>query len=202
MIAWLISQLERGQELIKGAPGLVIALLIVGFLVGRYFLHERMNVLEERLKAKDEQIAEYRQRLHLAPVGQTSYSRLTNAELKQVALRVISGAREFFIREDEEQRRILFAKQSAMIAAKSEDERRQIWNRQTDEITQTFFQQISDYDGKFKVDTILLRDELLARLPKEARNDRVYRRYEHPVNPLGMKEVIDDLERMAKLLPS
>jgi hypothetical protein len=51
------------------------------------------------------------------------------------------------------------------------------------------------------VDTILIRDELLSRLPKDERGNDVHILYEHPTNLLGMEEVASDLEGLAKLLP-
>lgn len=63
------------------------------------------------------------------------------------------------------------------------------------------FRQSPEYDKRFKVETIVLRDELLTRLPNESKNEQGYARYEHPVNPIGMGMVADDLERLAKLLP-
>jgi hypothetical protein len=58
----------------------------------------------------------------------------------------------------------------------------------------------SEYDAKFKVTAIVLRDELLTRVKRPQPDGPEAHMYEHPTNPIGMGIVADDLERLALLL--
>ena len=54
-----------------------------------------------------------------------------------------------------------------------------------------------------KIDAILIRSELERRLPRallDNRSGHVEHIYEHPTNPLGLTDVADDLEILAKSL--
>lgn len=201
----LVELVAKEWQTLKEAPITFLLVLIFAAFAGayaaRWLYAERIEVLQQRLSAKDDQLAEYRERLHLAPAGQTAYSQLTNGELKQRALRLIGNIREFLERTGEEDRKVTFAQFAAMSMAKSEEEKNQLWHRQTEEMSRRSFQRSADYDRQFKVEAILLRDEILSRLPPTARDDRKFGLYEHPTNPIGMGMVADDLERLARSLP-
>ena len=198
---WIFSQIERGWTMIKDAPVLAVALLVLGFLGGIYFRNERISVMDERLKGKDDQLSDYRERLHLIPIAGTSYSRLTNNELRQKTLAVVSRTREFLLRADQQDRAMSDREFSDFVSAKSEDEKKQIWLRNAASGSQRSVQISFEYEKEFKTDSILLRDELLSRLPKGLRDDRAYSMYEHPINSIARHLAVDDLERMAKVLP-
>jgi hypothetical protein len=87
-----------------------------------------------------------------------------------------------------------------MVSAKTEEEKQKLWHHFTSSSSQRNLQRNVQYNSKFKVDSILLRDELLSRLPQGSKEERAYNLYEHPTNPIGMEMVIVDLERMTKLL--
>jgi len=63
------------------------------------------------------------------------------------------------------------------------------------------------YDKQLKVDAILIRTEIRARLNAQGIKDDGARpmmgdfAYERPTNPLGYREVASDLKRISKLLP-
>jgi len=61
---------------------------------------------------------------------------------------------------------------------------------------------MDDWTRRFKVRSIVLRDELLKHQPADAvrPDDYRMRTYDHPTNYFGITEVIDDIERMALLL--
>lgn len=207
-----IQFIKRNWQTFKSAwLAFIIVLLvggIVGYLIGRWkyqrivqIKNERIAQKDDQLVAKDDLIAEYRERLHLTPTTDTSYSRLTNNELKQKALEVVSQTRDFLRERNERDTRLRDSEWEEMFAAKSEEEKHRIWNKFVTITMESSQKLISDYKEKFKVDTILLRDELLSRLPKDARDDNSYSMYEHPINPIGMEIVATDLERLAKSLP-
>ena len=58
-------------------------------------LRERLDSMKERLEAKDGQLDEYRERLHLVPAAGSEFSRLTHSELKERALTVVRDLRQW-----------------------------------------------------------------------------------------------------------
>ncbi|PKK81935.1 MAG: hypothetical protein CVT49_16340 [candidate division Zixibacteria bacterium HGW-Zixibacteria-1] len=75
------------------------------------------------------------------------------------------------------------------------------WEEYTKAMSQHYNENMNNYNRNFKVETIIFRDEILSRLRNLniARNQ--YADYESPVNPIGIGFVVDDLEKLAKLLP-
>ncbi len=55
----------------------------------------------------------------------------------------------------------------------------------------------ASFFAEFKANAIVLRDELLSRLPRHARDNRWFSSYEHARDPAQMSVVADDLERLA-----
>ncbi len=155
----------------------------------------------QRLEYKEGQLAEYRERLKLLPTDQTSYSRLANKELRERATNLVANVRQFLRQWSEQDLVSMFSQQAAMSGAKTEEERNRVWQNQTKDMMLKSSRRNAEYDKRFKVETIVLRDELLSRLPTESKNEHAYSMYEHPTNPIGMGMVADDLERLAKLLP-
>lgn len=83
--------------------------------------------------------------------------------------------------------------------AKTEEERNRLWQENTNESMRHSLARNSEYDRRFKGDSIVLRDELAARLHISP-DKRTASLYEHPTNPIGMEMVAADLEVMAKRL--
>lgn len=198
---------------ISSAPITFILLLITSFGAAFYIanwryegivesLKERIELFKERLEAKDGQLGEYRERLHLLPTTETTYSRFTNAELKQKTLDVVGRIRELLNSRNEKQHDLIFPIEPKNYQNMSEEESHKLWQRKTNALVKEIAETIAIYVRDFKVDTILLRDELLSRLPNSAKNERQYRTYEYPTNPIGIGIVADDLERLSKSLPS
>ena len=156
--------------------------------------------LRANLQFKEGIIAEYRERLGLISAKGSEVSRMTHAELKDKALSLVSEMRDFLERYQKRSQMVYDNEWTAMIRASTEEEKRKLWDKFTSVSSRVSNNQKAEYDRQFKVDTIILRDELLSRLPKEAKNDRSHIMYEHPTNPIGMGMVADDLEGLAKLL--
>ncbi len=134
-----------------------------------------------------------------SPVKQTAYSRLDNRGLNSEVTNLVLKMNLYL-----EQKKNQDAKQSEffrqqMREAKTEQEKKLVMEAETHN-TVTMPSIDFEYDGKFKSDAVLLRDELLSRLPKDANKDRNYL-YEHPGNTIGLQKIIDDLEMLAKRLP-
>lgn len=161
---------------------------------------ERIEALRERLTAKDELLDEYRERLNLVPSSGNRFSRLTHRELQEQALRFVENLRHWFANSQAETRRIAEQQWHAMSRAQTEEEKHRLWQAHSSTHTDGLFTLMREFEQKFKIDAILLRDELSTRLPPAERRSEIERRYETPVNTFCIQEIADDLERKAKLL--
>lgn len=156
--------------------------------------------LRDNILFKEGLITDYRERLGLISAKGSEFSRMTHAELKDKALSLVGEMRNMLERYQKRSQMVHDKEWTAMARASTEKEKRKLWDKFTSATLNVSNNQRAEYDKQFKVDTIILRDELLSRLPKEAKKDRSHRMYEHPTNPIGMGMVADDLERLAKLL--
>lgn len=219
-MADLINFVLHEWAVVMNAPGTFVTLcVLIGsamFIVVRWHyegsirtLSEHIRVLQERMEAKDDQLAEYRERLHLIPISGTSYSRLTNEELKTRTFALVGNIRQLVQEFDDESNKTMYSHHSAMIQVITIEERHRLWEAFTQSSHESYNKLDRAYEERFKTDTILLRDELHARLPKESTvpppddhwtNTWGPARYELPMNPNGMIAVADDLEKLAKKL--
>jgi hypothetical protein len=164
-------------------------------------LREQIQALREHLETKGAQLDEYRERLHLVAASGSKFSQLTHSELKTKALEFVRDLRGWLARRSAEDSEQGHREWSEMGSAPNEEERQRLWHEHTGASIRRHSEQDAEYDDSYKVDAILLRDEMLTRLPSEgARHRRWDTYYEHPVNQIIMKRVADDLERLAKLL--
>ncbi|MCL4535525.1 MAG: TIR domain-containing protein [Bacteroidetes bacterium] len=130
----------------------------------------------------------------------TTYSQLTNTELKRKSLSVVAGIRSLLDRYHKRQDGLMFDYAYHRSSA-TEEERHKAWNERNQASADASREIMSAYASEFKVEALLLRRELLHRLPIVDGDNDVDHLYEHPTNPLGIEEVVDDLERLAKSLP-
>ena len=208
----IIGFIKNEWSTISSAPFTFIILLVLAFSLAYFasswrhqgiidLLREQLSSHKDRIDAKNDQLTEYRERLHLIPSDTTEFTKLSNKELQEKALRFVQTLRTFLFKREKTQRETLDSGWRQNYKDLSEEERQKAWNEEAKKSMMDSLKTSTDYDNRFKVDAILLRDELLSRLPKGSKNEREYRIYEHPTNPIGMGMVADDLERMAKLLP-
>lgn len=81
------------------------------------------------------------------------------------------------------------------------EERRKGWNEFINEISKLSTERNLEYERRFKVDAMLLRDELRHRLNSyKPVNPFVDRLYQQPTNYFGFSDVANDIEAMSKLL--
>jgi hypothetical protein len=132
--------------------------------------------------------------------NQTAYSRLSNRELSDEVTKLVLKMRLYLEqKKNQDAKQTDFYKQQ-MREAKTEQEKKLVLEAEThNTITSPSID--LEYGEKFKTDAIVLRDELLLRLPKNTKKDRNFM-YEHPTNLIGVQKIIDDLEILAKSLPA
>jgi hypothetical protein len=113
------------------------------------------------------------------------YSNLSRGKMKDTVKIFVHDLREFTTKSNEE----LF---NATKTVQGDE-----WLRK---ITEWSKKPLMEYNRRFKIESIILRDELLSRLPKNFVHDFQYNSYENPVNLTDCEKVADDLEKLASNL--
>jgi hypothetical protein len=131
----------------------------------------------------------------------TIYTNTPNKELKPRAMRLVSNIRQLVYSYKKEDGDLLakFDQKETADSTKNEKKRvREQWIRASDTAHDSFIRQ---YKEKYWADAILLRNELLRRLPKSFRQPQLAGIYQYPTNLLGVEAIADNLELLAKSLP-
>ena len=123
-------------------------------------LKERIENFKERLGSKDEMLDNYRNRLRLIPSTGTTYSSLSNSKLKKKALDLVSRIRVFLKERRTNDIMLIFNRFNKNSAKMTKEERQEAWQKETTTMSLELLKRNLQYDSQFKVDTILLRDEL------------------------------------------
>jgi hypothetical protein len=159
------------------------------------------GTLKERLHLKSEQAESYKDRALKFDEKIQQVVDSDEIALKDRTLEVVKNLREYIERHKREDNRVSEIERSAMHTAQTEEERKIAWNKNTSESMRLSSERNAEYDRRFRVDAIMLRDELRSRLPdyepSESHHDMMY---EHPTNYFGFNDVASDLEIMAKML--
>src|SRR5690554_945620 len=161
------------------------------------------ETLTERLRLRSEQAESYKER---ALKYDDKIQQVVDSDavaLRERTLDLVKNLRDFIERYKREDDRVNERERSVMRSAGSEEERKAAWDKYTSETMRLSNERNAEYDRRFRVDAIMLRDELRSRLPDytpaEPHHDMMY---EHPTNYFGFNDVASDLERMAKMLTS
>jgi hypothetical protein len=159
------------------------------------------ETLKERLHLKTEQAESYKDRALKYDEKALAVVDSTEITLKEKSLDFVKNLREFIERYKREDQAVHDNEWNEMASSKSEEEKSKLWQKFTSASSRLSTERNAEYDRRFKVDALLLRDELRSRLkdyqPSERHHDSAY---EHPTNYFGFNDVANDIEKMAKLL--
>ena len=201
----ILTYLTQEWEIIQEAPLSFILIFVIGisggFRFGKLHYDQRIKLLEEKLdfeqkrrESKDDIINDYRERLGLNPTKGNEFSRMSHVELKQWTLNFVRKVRNLSHKNKEDQNKTL-----RWDVEDSKVEPTKKWAEGCNHLLESSSRFMYEYETKYKIDSILLRDEILSRLPNEVK-DRNSLSYEHPTNYIGVDMIADDLERLAKKL--
>lgn len=210
----LIEYIAKEWSVVSQAPFAFLILAAIMFGLAYLAAKWRFTAVIDQIKASNEALKD---RLHLKSEQAESYKdralkydekvqQVVDSDavaLKERTLEVVKNLREFIERHRREDDRVSALERSAMRSAQTEEERNAAWERNTNETMRLSNERNAEYDRRFRVDAIMLRDELRSRIPNyeplERHHDMMY---EHPTNYFGFNDVASDLERMAKMLTS
>ncbi|NWB74907.1 hypothetical protein HX805_20835 [Pseudomonas sp. G5001] len=160
---------------------------------GKETLTERLHLRSEQAESHREKATKYDQMLIEVIDSGTP-------ELKEKTLSLVSDLREFKQRCAREDNANIFGSGLGREEDDTELARHQAWEQRTQKLIASSMERSEEYNRRFKVNTIILRDELRSRLPNYKSDEHDDFLYEHPTNNHGIEAVADDLERMAKTL--
>jgi hypothetical protein len=135
------------------------------------------------------------------PLGKMGYRSISNKELAKKTLELVAVLRGMVkeMNAADDRKRVECDEQE--LRAKIGDARTEVRRKCHDESMRAMQDFISRYNEKYKADALILREELLHRVPELRKKAGPPILFNHPTNPLGLEEVATSLEVMAKLLP-
>lgn len=160
------------------------------------------DTLKERLHLKTEQAEQYKERALKYDEKVWSVVESDTSSLTQKALTFIAEIREFIERHRRQDDSVQDNEWVEMTRAVDEVDKQRLWHKFTSASSRLSTERNAEWERRFKVDALMLRDELRSRLKNYTPDQHVDHMYEHPTNYFGFNDVAADLERMAKLLAS
>ncbi len=158
-----------------------------------------IETLHERISWTEEQRNSYKNRIEEFERSAEAIKNTSPHELKEKALELVSEIHDFLERARREIDRI-HSQEWHERNSVNEEEKKKRWANFTEQLTRQSSESILEYDRRFKVAAVVMRDQLLANLPDYSVGESSSLHYEHPTNLIGMGMVADDLEKMARPL--
>jgi len=213
IIRFILEHAAKEWALIKGAPSTAFILLASDFVLLLVAFKWRYAGQIESLAGQNnllrDQVADYRERLGLAPPDKTAYSKLTNREVKKAVADFVSKLRNFADRAEgsNHNRRDPFRNEIRIAAeqSKTDAERQEIYRKSMDHYMQdsiAWHRAVEvEYQRDYKSLALISRDEMLNRLPPQSQPPMRFIIYEALAGPSPLEDIITDLQRLAALLP-
>ncbi|MBX3585288.1 MAG: hypothetical protein KF796_01500 [Ramlibacter sp.] len=158
------------------------------------------ETLRERLHLKAEQVEQYKDRALKFDEKVHAIVDSTSSALSTKAIDFVANIREFIRRQQAIDNSIHENEWHDMARAADQDDKKRLWDRFTAATMRAAYERNAEWDRRFKVDALMIRDELRSRLEGYTPDSMAERSYEHPTNYFGFTAVADDLEKMAKSL--
>jgi hypothetical protein len=182
-----------------GAPYPRFSLAIM-FLVGGLFLAITWHTI-----GKSYHDTEVQKRVALNRLDKTAFAKLTNQELKKEVsdfLSLLRGFNEGVYRAQPKQDRD--AEMKEYYAAKTDEDRGEIATRHTNAYQKEYerwrTEMVLEYERNFRAKALVLRDELMRRIPESVAGKRYTIIYENLAGPSPLADIATDLEGLSMLL--
>lgn len=132
-------------------------------------------------------------------VGEKSSPKISNQELRLATANLIAQMRNYVVIKHLEENKQSDGYMQRMREAKTPEEEQKARDSFTN--SRPVVTLNIEYSARFKSDAIFYRDEIRSRLPKMSPSRVTDHEYESPTNSIGLRYVIDDLEKLARSLP-
>lgn len=153
-----------------------------------------VGYLDLRHTSPDELAELITQKIEEAGLKRARHQTFTSKELSARALEIAGVLREALARYQLRNNELIF--DDAYRFAATEEEKSRAWNSRNEAMSRASAELMSLYGSQYKAEALLLRDEILMRIDIAGRDKHVDFMYEHPTNPLGLDEVLTDLEKL------
>jgi hypothetical protein len=208
-----VKLLEKNWQVVTQAPFafmlLAASMFVLAYLAARWRYTSIIDqtkasneALKERLHLKTDQAESYKDRAIQYDQKVFEIVESDSTALRDKALRLVGQIRDFIDRYRRQDDAVQQNAWVEMIQPKNEEEKQRLWYKLTNAISCVSSDRNSEYERRFKVDALMLRDELRSRLKDYKPDNHVDHMYEHPINYFGFSDVANDIEKMAKLLLS
>lgn len=179
--------LKQEWENITNAPIIYVSsLIVIGglfWLLFSFIYKVRLSNADSSIKALDKQLLIYKDKKYI--IGETTYSKLTDLELIQKSNNNLEELKKVYVKYK--------TQDTKNSSTPFNNETRNNYIENSSRISSEL---MTSYDLNFKVNTILLREQLLLRMPKDVFSKSDFRDYEYPTNPLGFKALLDDFQML------
>jgi len=197
----IVDFFKKNRQVIKQSPFAFLTFFLIAgsisFFSVKWIYDNQINALkeqiaakDERIKAKDDLIDEYRQRLKIFEGTQSIFQLMTNKELKDFTIKKVNEFRNFLENYRSQEMSLLLSRHQ-IADANALEMKFLVLSRQF----------INEYQRKYQIDFVVLKNEILQRLPQNNLTPYDERVFEYPVNPLGAEAAANILETLAKNLP-
>ncbi|MEN5033795.1 hypothetical protein [Pseudomonas sp. TWI929] len=201
----ILTMIQKEWNTISQAPLTFLLLTVAAFSLAYYVskwryagvtenLREQIATLNQRLISKTEQSEGYKERALKFDELSSKVVEYDAEELRTKTINFVARMRAFIERRKNRQYEGMRRRPVA-----TEEERDREWERSTAAMLQDSNDTAAEWDREFKVDAMLLRDELRSRVQVTDQESKDHF-YEHPTNFFGYDEVASDLEALAKRL--
>jgi hypothetical protein len=208
---------EEWSQLVK-APGAFAILVILAFIAAFAVIewahsakisgleqqvstvNSLNDLLKERIAGKDDQLTDYRAK-NLELQGKLPSISAPQSKMKDSSHPYREQLRQSATRYSNASNREL-AQAAILLANNIRDAAQAERNRPIETKPPYRNDGVFEYQSRFQGDAIVLRDEMLSRLPFNVKREpEADMEYSHANNPIGFEMVASDLDRLAKLLP-
>lgn len=131
----------------------------------------------------------------------TRQSILSNTELIEQALKICREIRFEISQYMKESETLLKNRILAMANTSNDEEKKIVWEQFNEIDREPIINLMASYESKYKIDAIILRDEISKRLTNNYLEDIKDVSYLHPTTTFGLSNIADNLEYLAKCLP-
>ncbi|AZE47138.1 hypothetical protein C4K04_1448 [Pseudomonas chlororaphis] len=207
----LLKTIKDEWAVISTTPFTFLTLAALMFAAAYFAARWRYMALVDQAKAKQETLAE---RLHLRSEQTESYREKASkydqmlaevvdsgaTELRDRTLNLVVKLREFIGRYQRLDTSSVGTRWFEETHAGTDSGEEQRWARYARLMINSAMERNNEYEQRFKTDVLILRDELLSRLPDYMPDDSHGLTYEDQISHATLNYIADDLERMANLL--
>jgi hypothetical protein len=185
--------IEEWDNFKKAPTMIIISVIIICFfiwvLLEKYVYAKRIDDKDSTIELLEKQLVIYKDKKFI--VGETTFSKLSNQDLKAKSLQLFEKLNSTYMQYKSFDTLDHYSKNLTWEQSRDIENRQSIFGSMM----------IENYENNQLIDVILLREQILLRLPTTEAAKSDFRLYQYPTNPLGFKDLLDDFKTLILKLP-